>query len=126
MWKERHDVAAALMGRARRERETCLRKIRHYHYLSALLHARLLRQDKDLVIYPCRICRHLHIGHLPKRMRPKRPIVPTCPHEKKKVRMLLKIARVQQQLAQLQQNLTELTAEESEPDPATQPSQTRQ
>jgi hypothetical protein len=88
-----------------------------------LLHARLLRQDKDLVIYPCRICRHLHIGHLPKRMKPKRPIVPTSPHEKKKAGTLLKIARVQQQLAQLQQSLAELLAKESEPAPADQPTQ---
>ena len=112
------------MGRARRERETCQRKIRHYHYLSALLHARLLRQDKDLVIYPCRICRHLHIGHLPKRMRPKRPIVYTSSHDKKKARTLLKIARAQQQLAQLQQNLAELLAKESEV-LADQPTQTQ-
>ena len=101
------------MRRSRRDRQTCRRKIRHYHYLSALLHARLLRQDENLVIYPCRICGHLHVGHLPESMKPNRPVVPTIPHEKKKARTLLKIARAQQQLAQLQQNLAELLAKES-------------
>jgi hypothetical protein len=111
------------VGRTSRDRQSCRRKIRHFHYLSALLHARLLRNDEGLVIYPCPICRNLHVGHMPKRMRPKRPFVPTTPHEKKKARTLLKIARAQQQLAQLQQNLAELLAKESEMLHAEQPHQ---
>lgn len=40
----------------------CLRKIRHPNFLSALLHARRLK-DEDIRIYPCAVCDGLHVGH---------------------------------------------------------------
>jgi hypothetical protein len=54
-------------------------------------------------------------------MRAKRPIVYANPQERKKARLLSKIARVQQQLSQLQHNLAELLAHESKPAPAGPP-----
>jgi hypothetical protein len=42
---------------------SCLRKLRHPNYLSALRHAAGLSQDNSLVIYPCPFCAGLHVGH---------------------------------------------------------------
>jgi len=54
------------MARSRRRKETeeekCRRKLRHIDYLSALMHARALG-DANLVIYPCPVCRGMHVGH---------------------------------------------------------------
>jgi len=86
-------------------RWNCRRKLCHPDYLSALIHARRL-QDDALIIYPCRICHHLHIGH----MKP-----PLTPHQKKKLRLERRIAEVRQQLARLQCNLQKLLAEEAKP-----------
>ena len=43
---------------------SCLRKLRHPNYLSALRHAAGLSQDNPLVIYPCPFCAGLHVGHI--------------------------------------------------------------
>jgi hypothetical protein len=82
----------------------CRRKLCHPHYLSALLHARRL-QDDTLLIYPCRFCHYLHIGH----MKP-----PLTPHQKKKLRLERKICQVRKQLAQLRQNLQRLLEQEAQ------------
>ena len=97
------------MGRKSRDRRNCRRKLRHSHYLSALLHARKLRQDENLTIYPCPFCQYLHVGHA--RMMSKRLTAP----EKKKARLRRKIAQVQQQLAQLHRNLKQLLDDETKP-----------
>ena len=86
-------------------RWNCRRKLCHPDYLSALIHARRLNDDQ-LIICPCRICHHLHIGH----MKP-----PLTPHQKKKFRLERRIAEVRQQLARLQCNLQKLLAEEAKP-----------
>jgi hypothetical protein len=44
------------------EEQRCLRKLRHMDYLGALLHARALGDDK-IGIYPCDVCKGLHLGH---------------------------------------------------------------
>jgi hypothetical protein len=44
-------------------RDSCLRKLRHLDYLSALQHATRLNDDGSLVIYPCPVCGGLHVGH---------------------------------------------------------------
>ena len=85
-----------------RDRWNCRRKLCHLDYLSALMHARRLNHD-GLVIYPCRICHHLHLGHM------KQP----TPQQKKRARLERKIAEVRRQLAQLRRNLQELLAEEA-------------
>ncbi len=77
-------------------------RFRHPYYLSALLHARKLNDDQ-LNIYPCGICRHLHIGHMKQ----------STPQQKKKDRLLRRIAAVRQQLATLKCNLEKLLAEEA-------------
>jgi hypothetical protein len=56
---------------SRRELSNCRRKLRHTNFLTALLHARLLR-DEDLRIYPCPLCQGLHVGHDPERRARKR------------------------------------------------------
>ena len=53
-----------------KDRRNCKRKLRHPHYLSALLHARCLRQDENLIIYPCSVCSHLHVGHSKMKKKP--------------------------------------------------------
>jgi hypothetical protein len=111
------------VGYSSRDRRNCRCKIRHPHYLTALLHARRLRQDDNLVIYPCCLCRHLHVGHS-RKMKRRRPLVYATPWERKKVRLERKIARVQQQLTQLQLNLKQLLA--SPPPPAPQAESPRQ
>ena len=83
-------------------RWNCRRKLCHPDYLSALMHARRL-QDDTLIIYPCRICHHLHVGHMKE----------STPQQKKKARLERRIAEVSQQLAQLRQNLQKLVAEEA-------------
>ena len=88
-----------------RDRRNCKRKLRHPHYLSALLHARCLRQDENLTIYPCSVSRHLHVGHSTLK---KKPAVYATLWEKKKARLERRIVNVQQQLAQLQLNLQRL------------------
>ena len=98
------------MGRKSRDRWNCRRKLCHPHYLSALLHARRLPPEDDIVIYPCSICCRLHVGHANK-MTSKRPISP----EKKKARLRRKIAQAQQQLTQLQHNLKQLRDAETKP-----------
>ena len=97
-----------------RERRNCKRKLRHRHYLSALLHARRLRQDEDLIIYPCSLCSHLHVGHSGK-MKGKRTLTYANDWERKKARLERRIARVQDQLAQLQLNLQRLLATPPQP-----------
>jgi len=89
----------------------CRRKLCHPHYLSALMHARRLNDD-ELIIYPCRICHHLHIGH----MKP-----PLTAYQKKKLRLERKIAQARQQLVQLRRNLQKLLAEEANPTTGNQP-----
>ena len=42
--------------------KSCRRKLRHTDYLSALLHARSLHDDR-MVIYPCEFCHGIHLGH---------------------------------------------------------------
>ena len=101
------------MGRKSRDRSNCQRKLCHPDYLSALLHARRLRPEDDIVIYPCSICCRLHVGHANK-MISKRLTSP----EKKKARLRRKIAQVQQQLAQLHRNLKQLLDETKTPVPA--------
>jgi hypothetical protein len=97
------------VGYNNRKRRSCWRKIRHPHYLSALLHARrLLPQDDNLSIYPCELCSNLHVGH--SKMKKKRPVAYATLWERKKVRLERRIADVQQQLAQLQLNLERLLA----------------
>jgi hypothetical protein len=49
---------------SKREQYNCRRKFRHLNLLSALLHARRLRDD-DIHIYPCVVCDGLHVGHDP-------------------------------------------------------------
>lgn len=49
---------------------SCLRKLRHTNYLTALLHASCLANDGRLVIYPCGLCGGLHVGHLRQRSCP--------------------------------------------------------
>jgi hypothetical protein len=71
-----------------------------------------LRQDEDLIIYPCSICQHLHVGHSNLK---KKPVVYATLWERKKVRLERKIAVVQQQLAQLQLNLQRLLATPPQP-----------
>ena len=100
------------MGRKSRDRSNCRRKLCHPDYLSALLHARRLRPDDDIVIYPCRICCRLHVGHASK-MSSKQPISP----EKKKARLRRKITQAQQRLAQLQRSLKQLLDETKSPSP---------
>ena len=85
-------------------RWNCRRKLCHPDYLSALMHARRLNDD-ELIIYPCRICHHLHIGHMKQR----------TPQQKKKARLERRIAEARQQLAQLRRNLQKLLAEEAKP-----------
>ena len=97
-----------------RERRNCKRKLRHRHYLSALLHACRLRQDEDLIIYPCSLCSHLHVGHSGK-MKGKRTLTYANDWERKKARLERRIARVQDQLAQLQLNLQRLLATPPQP-----------
>ena len=96
---------------SRNSRWNCRRKLCHPHYLSALLHARRL-QDDTLIIYPCRFCHNLHIGH----MKP-----PLTPYQKKKLRLERKIAQARQQLVQLRRNLQKLLAEEANPTTGNQP-----
>jgi hypothetical protein len=96
------------MGYNSRDRRNCRRKVRHPHYLSALLHACRLRQDADLIIYPCNVCQHLHVGH--SSMNKKRTVVYATLWERKKSRLERRITNVQQQLAQLQLNLQRLLA----------------
>jgi hypothetical protein len=103
------------VGHRSRDRRNCRRKLRHPHYLSALLHARRLRQDDNLGIYPCPICRRLHVGHSRKIKRKRPAMVYATPQERKKARLKRRIAQVQQQLAQLQQNLQQLLAAEQTP-----------
>ena len=95
------------MGHNSRDRRNCRRKIRHAHYLSALLHARCLRQDETLIIYPCSVCQHLHVGHSNMK---KKPVVYATLWERRKARLERRIVNVQQQLAQLQLNLQLLLA----------------
>ena len=85
-------------------RWNCRRKLCHPDYLSALMHARRLNDD-ELIIYPCPICHHLHIGHMKQ----------STPQQKKKARLERRIAEVRQQLAQLRRNLQKLLAEEANP-----------
>ena len=92
------------MTRKGKRWRTCRRKIRHLHYLTALLHARLLPHD-NLVIYPCPFCHYLHLGRSSKRTIEQQAI---ALWETKKARLERRIACVQQQLAQLQHNLQEL------------------
>ena len=86
-------------------RWNCRRKLCHPHYLSALSHARQLNDD-ELIIYPCPICQHLHIGH---------PMKQRTPQQKKRARLERRIAEVRQQLAQLRRNMQKLLEEESKP-----------
>jgi hypothetical protein len=90
-----------------RNRRNCRRKIRHPHYLSALLHACRLRQDENLIIYPCSVCQYLHVGHSTMK---KKSAVYASLWEKKKTRLERRIVNLQQQLAQLQLNLQRLLA----------------
>lgn len=92
------------MGRKGKERWNCRRKLCHPHYLSALLHARKLGDD-NLLIYPCRICHCLHIGHMKQH----------TPHQMKKLQLERRIFQARQQLAQLRRNLQKLLAEEAKP-----------
>jgi hypothetical protein len=48
-------------------RNSCLRKLRHTNYLTALSHAACLEDDGRLVVYPCSLCRGLHVEHLRQR-----------------------------------------------------------
>ncbi len=86
-------------------RWNCRRKLCHPDYLSALMHARKLNDD-ELVIYPCRLCQHLHIGHKMKQR---------TPQQKKKARLERRIADTRNQLAQLRRALQKLLAEEAKP-----------
>jgi hypothetical protein len=86
-------------------RWNCRPKLCHPGYLSALIHARKLEND-ELIIYPCPVCHHLHIGHAMKQL---------TPQQKKKARLERRIAEVSQQLAQLRRNLHKLLAEETKP-----------
>jgi len=79
-----------------------------------------LRQDEGLIIYPCSICQHLHVGHSNMK---KKPVVYALWWERKKVRLERKIAAVQQQLAQLQLNLQRLLASPPRPDKVKPPRQ---
>ena len=81
------------MGYNSRKRRGCRRKIRHPHYLSALLHARRLPQDDNLSIYSCGLCSNLHVGH--SKMKKKRPVAYANSWEKKKARLEGRIANVQ-------------------------------
>jgi hypothetical protein len=92
------------MGYGSKLRWNCRRKLCHPDYLSALIHARKLNDD-ELIIYPCRICHHLHIGHMKQ----------STPQQKKKARLERRIAEGGQQLATLQCNLQKLLAEEAKP-----------
>ncbi len=42
---------------------SCLRKIRHLNYLSALRHAVKVHNNETVVIYPCSYCEGMHVGH---------------------------------------------------------------
>lgn len=54
---------SALSAREIRSAEfICRRKLRHGDFWSALMHLRRL-EGEGVVIYPCRICDGLHIGH---------------------------------------------------------------
>lgn len=92
------------MGRKSKERWNCRRKLCHPDYLSALMHARRLNDDQ-LIIYPCRICYYLHIGHMKQR----------TPQQTKKLQLERRIFQARQQLAQLRRNLQKLLAEEAKP-----------
>ena len=83
-------------------RWNCQRKLCHPDYLSALMHARRLNDDQ-LIIYPCQICHHLHLGHMKQ----------LTPHQKTKLRLERKIHQTRQQLAQLRRNLQKLLSEEA-------------
>ena len=91
------------MTRKGKKWRICRRKIRHLHYLTALLHARRLPHD-NLVIYPCPYCQHLHVGRSNKKTKV------FVMWERKKARLERRIACVQQQLAQLQHNLQQMLA----------------
>jgi hypothetical protein len=116
VWSRRRTDKPEAVGYNSRDRRNCRRKIRHPHYLTALLHARRLRQDNNLIIYPCCFCQHLHVGHS-RKMKRKRPVVYDSPWERKRVRLERKIAPVQRQLMQLQLNLTRLLACPPQPGP---------
>jgi len=45
----------------------CKGKLRHPHFLSAMLHANMLTKDRErLTIYECQGCGFAHVGHLKK------------------------------------------------------------
>jgi phage shock protein A len=70
------------------------------------MHARKLNNDDGLIIYPCRLCHHLHLGHAMKQ--------PT-PQQNKKARLQRRIAETRNQLAQLRRAMQKLLAEEAKP-----------
>jgi hypothetical protein len=85
----------------RRELSNCHRKLRHTNFLTALMHADRLGDD-DLRIYPCSICKGLHVGHDPEqRVRKRRRII----HE---------LRSLERRLQELERERVRLLARQSE------------
>ncbi len=76
---------------------TCLRKLRHIDYLSALLHAERVPRNETVVIYPCEYCGGLHVGHS----------VMAPPKNRE---LLRKLARTEQRIARAAKRLKSLAA----------------
>jgi hypothetical protein len=64
--QETSNVAGPASEVSRRDLLNCRRKLRHTNFLTALMHAARL-DDDDLRVYPCGVCKGLHVGHDPGR-----------------------------------------------------------
>lgn len=62
------ESTAPLSGPTKRDVWNCRRKLRHVHYLSALLHLVRLG-DPNMHAYPCSVCFGIHVGHGPDQAR---------------------------------------------------------
>lgn len=78
----------------------CHRKLRHVNFLTAMLHASSLN-DSDIVIYPCRVCGGLHVGHPPLRTR----LAKISERLKKNSEQLKNIERQRSELLRIEQQL---------------------
>jgi hypothetical protein len=99
--QETSNVAGPAREVSRRELSNCRRKLRHTNFLTALLHARLLR-DEDIRIYPCPLCQGMHVGHDPE------------PRARERRRIIRELRSVERLLKELDHERVRLLARQSE------------
>jgi hypothetical protein len=88
----------------------CGRKLRHFDYLSAMLHAVNVPDNESVVIYPCSYCDSLHVGHQRWRNGANKPSGSTTIKQPKLVHDLVRrLARTERRIALIEARFANFT-----------------